>query len=246
MPPSDAALEAVQLSSPLLSAVRRLTAMDTVRARIAMAVDLGLLRPGERLPDSRAIAGALDVSEVTVRRALISLTEDAILVRRRGRTGGTYVATQPARGAVPEVIAYESASDEVRRLIDQRLVVETGVAALAAGVAKAADLRKLDRLVLRMESAGTWAQFHSLDETFHLTVAEITAIPTAVAQLRTALHELYKFYLPYPLEYLRGSNDEHRALVAALRDHDPAAAAEITNSHVTCLHRTMFVGLTAT
>jgi GntR family transcriptional regulator, transcriptional repressor for pyruvate dehydrogenase complex len=237
---------AAHLSSPLLSAVRRLTALDTVRARIAMAVDLGLLQPGDRLPDTAAAAAALDVSEITVRRALVSLTGDGVLTRRRGRTGGTYVASHPTRRAVPEVAAYETATDEIHRLIDRRLVIESGIATLAAQAAKAADLRTLDRLVQRMDTVGSWADFHRLDEEFHLAVAETTGIPTAAAQLRVALHELYRFYLPYPLDYLRGSNDEHRALVRALRAHDPAAALHITHGHITCLHQSMFIGLAET
>lgn len=237
---------AAHLSSPLLSAVRRLNALDTVRARIAMAVDLGLLQPGDRLPDTGAVAAALDVSEITVRRALVSLTGDGVLTRRRGRAGGTYVASHPPRRAVSEAAAYEVATDEVHRLIDRRLVIESGIAALAARAAKAADLRPLDGLVQRMDTAGTWAEFHCLDEEFHLAVAATTGVPTAVPQLRVALHELYRFYLPYPLDYLRASNDEHRALVRALRAHDPAAAVLITHGHITCLHQSMFVGLAAT
>lgn len=236
---------AAHLSSPLLSSVRRLTALATVRARIAMAVDLGLLRPGDRLPDTRAVADALDVSEITVRRALVSLTKDGVLTRRRGRTGGTYVASRPTRHTVPEVAAYEAATDEIHQLIDRRLVVESGVAALAARAAGDADLRTLGRLVDGMDTAATWAEFHRLDEEFHLAVAQATGLPTAAAQLRTALHELYRFYLPYPLDYLRGSNDEHRALVRALQAHDPAAAVAVTHDHIACLHGTMFMGLAA-
>jgi DNA-binding FadR family transcriptional regulator len=236
--------DVVQLTSPVLSAVRRLTALETVRARIAMAVDLDLLRPGDRLPDIRAIATALDVSDITVRRALVSLTEDGVLIRRRGRRGGTYVAPDPPTGTVPGVVAYEESTAEVHRLIDQRLVLEVGIAALAARVAEPADVGTLDALVERMAVADTWAEFHRLDERFHLGVAALTDVPSATAQLRVALHELYRFYLPYPLEYLHGSNGEHRALTDALRARDPRAAVEVTHAHVGCLHETMFVGLT--
>lgn len=236
---------AANLSSPLLSAVRRLNALETVRARIAMAVDLGLLQPGERLPDTDAVAAALDVSEITVRRAFVSLTHDGVLTRRRGRTGGTYVAPQPSHRAVAEVAAYESAADEIHRMIDRRLVIESGIAALAAQTATTADLGALDDLVRRMDTADSWAEFHCLDEEFHLGVAETTGVSTAVVQLRVALQELYRFYLPYPLDYLRGSNDEHRALVRALSARDATAAVQVTHRHVTCLHQSMFVGLVA-
>lgn len=236
---------AVNLSSPLLSAVRRLNALETVRARIAMAVDLGLLRPGERLPDTGVVAAALDVSEITVRRAFVSLTHDGVLTRRRGRTGGTYVAPHPSHRAVPEVVAYEGAADEIHRMIDRRVVIDSGIAALAAHAATPADLGALDELVQRMDTVDSWAEFHCLDEEFHLAIAAATGVPTAVGQLRAALHELYRFYLPYPLDHLRESNGEHRALVRALRAQDATAAVQVAQGHVSCLHRSMFIGFAA-
>ncbi|NMO01507.1 GntR family transcriptional regulator [Gordonia sp. TBRC 11910] len=234
-----------RLSSPLLSGARRLSALDTVRVRIAMAVDLGLLKPDERLPDTKSVAAALDVSEITVRRGLVSLTDDGVLTRRRGRDGGTYVASQPIRGAVAEISTYADAADEVHQLIDRRLVIETGIVALAARTPAEVDLHVVERLVDRMDTASTWADFHLADEEFHLAVARTTGIAGAVDQLRPVLHDLYRFYLPYPLEYLRGSNREHRSLVNALRDRDAAAAVRVTHDHVHCLHETMFVGLQA-
>lgn len=62
----DTAAPAQREDAPLqaapLTGIRRLSAQDTVRARIALAVDLGLLEPGERLPGNDSVASALDVS----------------------------------------------------------------------------------------------------------------------------------------------------------------------------------------
>ena len=55
--------------------------------------------------------------------------------------------------------------------------------------------------------------------------------------------ELYRFYLPYPMEKLRESNRDHAKLVKALSAGDPDAAARVTRKHVRGLHQTMFVGL---
>ncbi|WP_449340624.1 GntR family transcriptional regulator, partial [Streptomyces canarius] len=96
--PQPAAAAALPFNAPALDGIRRLTALDTVRARIGLAVDLGLLAPGERLPPTDRIAAALGVGEITVRRALSTLCQDGILERRRGRNGGTRVAERPARG----------------------------------------------------------------------------------------------------------------------------------------------------
>jgi DNA-binding FadR family transcriptional regulator len=232
------------LHSPALSGIRRLSALETVRARIAFAVDLGLLTPGERLPATDQIARALGVGEITVRRALVSLCEDGLLERRRGRNGGTLVAERPVRRAVGAMDAYRSAAADVHRLIDHRLILESGIAYLAARDADEAAAGHLDGLVAEMDRAPSWAEFHGCDERFHLAVAAATGVASAAEPYGAVLRELYRYYLPYPLATLRRSNDEHRALVAAIRRRDLAGAAGIARDHVLQLHRTMFVGLT--
>jgi DNA-binding FadR family transcriptional regulator len=231
------------LNAPALTGIRRLTALDTVRARIAMAVDLGLLVPGERLPPNAEIAGALGVGEMTVRRALTSLCDDGVLIRRRGRTGGTLVADHPTAGRVAETLAYEAAAADVHRLIDQRVLLEVAVAHLAALNATAEQLSTLEQLVASMDAARTWAQFHTADERFHLAVARAGVSPGAAAHYSAVLQDLYRYYLPYPIDYLHSSNAEHARLVAALRARDPIAAAELARRHVDVLHEAMFVGL---
>src|SRR3954469_24889073 len=131
MPGSDHA-PTTGLTAPELSGVRRLSALEAVRARIALAVDLGLLSPGERLPGTPQIAQALDVSEITARRALVSLCADGVLERRRGRGGGTLVAAAPPKGRVRETADYVAATAEVGELIDRRLAMECGLVHLAA------------------------------------------------------------------------------------------------------------------
>ena len=77
----------------------------TLRGRIAH----GELRPGMRLPSERALATRLNVSRVTVVRALTRLRLEGLVVTRHG--SGTFVATTdrlldtiaspPARSAHP-------------------------------------------------------------------------------------------------------------------------------------------------
>lgn len=232
------------LTASALSGIRRLSAVDTVRARISLAVELGLLQPGEWLPATDTIAGALEVSEITARRALESLCREGLLERRRGRGGGTRVVDVPVRTAERETRAYRSATAEVHLLIDRRLVLECGVAHLAACHATPAQVAHLESLVELMDAAAGWAEFHLHDERFHRAVATATGIATIGEQYGPALDELYRYYLPYPLAHLRESNCEHRELVEAIRLGRPGDAAEVAARHVATLHRTMFVGLT--
>lgn len=226
-----------------LGGLRRLTAVDSVRARIAMAVDLGLLQPGERLPSAALIAEALDVGEMTLRRALVSLCEDGVLERKRGRDGGTMVAAQPRHGVVREIEFYGAASADVHQLVDQRLVIECGAVHLAAVNAHDVDLDELDVLIEEMSTVETWADYHSADARFHRRLVAASGYPAAVPEMESVTRRLYRYYLPYPMEYLRRSNEEHREIVAALRRRDAMAAVDLVRSHIEVLHHTMFMSL---
>jgi DNA-binding FadR family transcriptional regulator len=232
------------LEAPALQGIRRLTALDTVRARIALAIDLGLLAPGERLPGNGEIATALDVGDMTVRRALESLCEDGVLVRRRGRAGGTLVADHPPR-AVVDVGAYRDDAERVHALIDQRLVLESGLVQLAVTAITSERLAALDTLVGRMDAAQHWAQFHAADMAFHRGLADGADRPGAARLFVDVLSDLYAYFLPYPVEYLRGSNAEHRELLRAVRAGDAPAAVAVCCRHVDVLHRSMFMSLTS-
>lgn len=94
--------EAVRgLNAPPLGGIQRLSALDTVRARIALAVELGLLAPGERLPPTDKIAAALGVGDITVRRALASLHADGVLERGAAGPAGPWSPNGPRRGPSP-------------------------------------------------------------------------------------------------------------------------------------------------
>lgn len=59
------------------------------------AIRSELVRAGDALPSERDIAARLDVSRVTVRKAVQQLVREGVLVQRHG--SGTYVAPQPHR-----------------------------------------------------------------------------------------------------------------------------------------------------
>lgn len=225
-----------------IGAVRRLSALETVRARIGLAIDLGLLRPGQPLPRTDSIAEAFDVGIATVRRALSSLSADGVVVRVRGRAGGTYVADNPRHVALASEL--ETARADVVALIDQRLALECGLTHLAVDRLDAAVLPELDGLVDQMAEVGDWSEFHLLDVRFHRLVAHQANLPGAFGSYTEVTDALYRYYLPYPMKYLRASNLEHRELMDALAAGDRVRAHDVTVRHVDILRETMFTGLT--
>lgn len=242
------------LTGPAVAGITRLSAVDTVRARIALAVELGLLAPGEQLPSDADVAAALDVSEITARRAVKSLAEEGLLRRVRGRSGGTFVADDaPAAAgrAGGAVQAYRADAEAVHRLIDQRLLAETSLthfAAVAAGAearagAVTAALDDIDAAVADASAAQNWTDYHAADERFHLAVARAAGRPGLLGVYEETLRRLYQYFIPYPIAYLHEVNEEHAALAAAIRAGDARTAVAIAEKHVAVLHETMFVGL---
>ena len=215
--------------------------LEDTAARIGLAVELGLLQPDEQLPREGELATTFGVSSMTVRRALKLLADRGIVTRRRGRGGGTFVATSPPPQALREFEAYRTEAGEVADLIDYRLVLECGNAYLAAGRATASDTERLRGLVRAMDEAETWVAFRAIDPRFHLEVAAIAGSANAARSLAETLGTLLRFYLPYPISYLHESNREHEALVDAIEAHDGVKAAAVVERHIKELLRTVFV-----
>jgi len=229
------------LTGRAVAGITRLSATGTVRARIALAVELGLLSPGEQLPSDAETARALGVSEITARRALKSLADSGVVSRRRGRNGGTFVAH--AGTGVEEVNRYRADTAEVHDLINQRALVESSLAHHAALNATPEQVELLARRVESAAAAANWTDYHASDEQFHLGVAAASGLDWALPHYTDVLYKLYRYFLPYPITRLHHANEDHAALVDAIRNHDPIAAVEITTRHILALHDTMFVGL---
>lgn len=236
-------MDSLPIEELALAGLERRSAIDAVRLRIGTAISLGLLRPGERLPDKDEVALGLSVSPITARRALTILAEEGVVVRRRGRNGGTFVADVPPRDVLAALVATPAEFSRIHRLVDRRLLGECTVTHFAAMNIKPQQLEALDALTARMAVASSWSEYHQLDEEFHRQVAAASRLGGAVDAYLEVLTELYEYFIPYPIESLHGSNKDHIQLVVALSEGRIQAAVEVSRCHVETLHRTMFVGL---
>lgn len=231
------------IGGAVLAGIERITAIDAVRTRIGVAVSLGLLKPGERLPDQQEVAAGLSVSTITARRAMTSLADEGIVVRRRGRHGGTFVADEPPVEALRALAVGSTDFEAVHQLVDRRVLFECSVTHFAALAATEGQLAELDQLAAKMAASATWAEYHQADEHFHRLVGTASGMDGATEQYHRTLAELYAYFIPYPIHELHAANADHVELVAALRDRDVVRSVEISRRHVDVLHRTMFMGL---
>lgn len=86
----------------------RTPAYQRLRDAIEHAIRAGDLEPGAGLPSERDLSKLLDLSRVTVRRAIAGLVEDGVLVQRHG--AGTFVAGR----IVKSISKLTSFSDDLR------------------------------------------------------------------------------------------------------------------------------------
>ncbi|WP_369207040.1 FCD domain-containing protein, partial [Streptomyces sp. PU-14G] len=151
---------------------------------------------------------------------------------------------QPRLHAVAESAAYREDAARVRRLIDERVVMEAGFAHLASERIDADTLGVLDAAIAEMDAAATWADFHASDKRFHSVIATAAGLPSALTMYTHVTGELYRYFLPYTMSYLHTSNEQHKQIKTALENRDAALAARLLSAHAAELHRTMYVGLT--
>lgn len=84
---------------------------EQVRRQVAALITSGAVRPGDRLPPLRQLAGDLGLAVGTVARAYAELEEAGLLTSRRG--AGTRVAAGVS--ASPETVLDELARDYLAR-----------------------------------------------------------------------------------------------------------------------------------
>jgi len=204
--------------------------------RLLRAVRLGLVPPGERLPPERELAPRLGVSRVTLRLAIRALEAGGYVESRRGRGGGTFVRHRPdedrSERAARRVLR-EVGAERVADALDLRRVLEPGAAELAAeraGPAQAARLAELADATARAGEDG----YRAADVRLHLAIAEVAGSPSLVAAVDDVQARLTDLLLAFPRlgPALAHSDQQHRAVVRAIGDRDPARARAAMLEHV--------------
>lgn len=214
----------------IFAPVQPLTAFDETLLRLKNAIKLGLLAPGGRLPAERELCTQLGISRSTLRQALMALTTDGYLHATRGRGGGTFVVDRPP--PVPPPSAEDLAA--WRDICDERLAVELGVVALAAGRATPASVAPLQRLLTALESTDDPIRFRQLDRQFHIAIAGLTEscrLITASTRMQASICDLLSAFEPSE-EQREEANAGHRAIIQALHDGDEQAAMSAMCNHV--------------
>ena len=204
--------------------------------RLGSAIKMGFYKPGQQLPPERKLVEVLGVSRTTIREAIRVLSAQGILTVRRGRTGGTFVAAAMVPKNVREL--HQSLKEKgttLLEILDHRLVIESGVAELAAERASKAQRQGLQDLVAQMAKAeSSFADYRQLDIQFHLLIAEAAGggrLHGALTNIHIDLADLMSV-VPYSREACEHSTAQHRQIATAIASGKPAKAREAMREHV--------------
>ena len=186
---------------------------------------------GARLPAERELATAYKVSRPTVREAIIALEVQGLIEVKVG--SGAYVRSLPGKEGLRgfNITAFE--------LTEARLLFEGEAAALAATQITDEEIAEIESLVEaiareNLEPDGA----ERADRAFHLAIARATrngAIYDAVEHLwdlRSMSPEAALLHEKARTANIKPVVDEHRAVLNALRDHDPPAARAAMRAHL--------------
>ena len=209
---------------------------DQLRA----AIQAGEWPVGERIPAERDLAKQLGVSRPSVREALIALEVEGYVEVRTG--SGVYVLQGPARTAAGAVQPPPTGWGPLE-LIRARRVLEGEIAAIAAGLAKRRDLAAMGQALDTMvEDSGNGVLPLQGDRDFHTAIVQACGNSVLIDTVqrfwdarRGPMFERMVDHFETPQSW-NAAIDEHRKILAAIRQHDAAQARAAMHDHMDRSH----------
>lgn len=185
------------------------------------------LSPGERLVEEE-IAERLGASRGTVRAALVRLDHEGLVVRERNR------GAQVRRITLAEAV----------EIVEARCGLESLAAGYAAIRRSGAEARELSGLVTEMDGlhgAGELLAISERNAELHRRILEISRHRVAIEVCGRLRSQVVRFQFRTVLAPGRAARslEEHRLLVAAIRNRDRDGAEAAMRTHLTDVVRVL-------
>lgn len=215
---------------------------DRVREFIVNAAGDGTFAPGSRLPTERELARRFAVPRNAVRKTLAQLEAEGCITRHVGR--GTFLA-QPL-GAAPGELSGSVAHTSPAELMEARMRIEPALAELIVTHATPTDFERMEVCLERAERASTLDEFELWDAALHEAIAAAThnnfvarVLTMVTAARQQAEWGKLKDRIVTPERRVR-YQQEHRAIVRALKARDGEQARQAILSHLEHARRNLF------
>lgn len=225
------------LGPAVLRPVRTHHAFEGCVEQLATAIRLGAYRAGTALPPERDLAELMGVSRATLREAIAALRQAGMVETTRGRGGGTRVTYVPPTPSAPSAERHDALTDRRDELLDAlvfRRVVEPG-ACWAAGSRElsGAEQLLLTSALVEVEQARDPADHRLADSRLHLAIATASGSRLVVEAVTAAQRSLAEMLSAIPVlqANIAHSDAQHRAIVTAILDRNPARARRAMEQH---------------
>ena len=199
---------------------RRPRPRGAIYALLRDAIVSAELAPGRQLSENE-LAALLGVSRTPIREALQRLRDDRL------------VEIVPQLGTFVTRISEDAVADA--QFVREAL--ECSAVRAAALRARDPDLAGLEAIIRRQEAAREAAdfdRFYVLDDELHHALCDLSGHEIAWSLSQRAkghLNRVRRLSMPEP-GYLMEMISEHRAVVAAVAEHDPEAAEQALRHHL--------------
>jgi len=217
--------------------IRRRKLYEEVAARIEAKIRAGGYEAGDSMPAEREIMERFGVGRSTVREALLSLEKMGLIAIRSGErarvtTPTPRVLIKELSGAARFLLAQKNGVDHFQ---DARLLLETGLARLAALRASPSHLMALERaLEANRRAVGNPEESLRTDVAFHYAIAASTGNP-----IFTSLHDGVVEWLAeqrhISLQVPAAARDAyaaHERIYDAIAGRDPIEAQAAMQDHL--------------
>ncbi|HTZ89261.1 MAG TPA: FadR/GntR family transcriptional regulator [Alloacidobacterium sp.] len=207
--------------------------MQVVNHIRAMIED-GTLRPGDKIPPEREFARKLKISRASLRTGIGYLAAMGVMNVRHGV--GTFVADGPPEigksslGLLGALHGFKS-----WQMFEARLMLESGLAALAAKRGKEEHLTVLAEEVAEMYATVDDPEEYLIhDVRFHRTIAQASGNPILAALMETITTALYdeRRKTVELSRNLKDSADTHREIYRAIRAKNSPEARKVMERHL--------------
>lgn len=215
---------------PGMAAVNRVSAVKSILEDLKREI-LSSMKPGDMLPNERALAERFQVGRNTIREAMIFL-EAYGLVEKTQR--GSRVADSDQAFAY-FFATFDSGFDRsiatYRDLVEFRRHLELGILGKIFDNVTDADVEALDRIVGRMGRVLTAGEAAAADYEFHAHLVGMSG-NSVLIRLYRVMRETLSYYMEIgKSKYAAETEDRHRQIVDALRARSRDAFEKAARRH---------------
>ncbi|MAA96818.1 MAG: GntR family transcriptional regulator [Stappia sp.] len=220
--------------------IRHNRTSDAVIGQLERLILHGVLRPGDRLPAERELAGMVDVSRPILREALKELEDRNLIYSRHG--GGTFVADVIGPVFSPATAElFRRHPPAIADYLEYRREIERLTARLAAERATDADRHIITTVFTAMRAAhdaGDTEREVDLDVEFHQAIGEAAHNIVLLHTLRSCYRLLVDdvFYNRAAFYRYSGSSEkifgQHQVIFDAVMRGDADAAGAAAMAHM--------------